>query len=63
MRIIVLLVFVVTAGLAADHESREQAQARWQVHDVTRPVPPVITPAAPGRAPSQAKVRVDCQKK
>ena len=58
MRMIVL-VFVATAAMAAVHESREQALAHWKIHDVTRPVPPVITPAAPGRAPSDATVLFD----
>src|ERR1051325_7993356 len=56
MRKIVLFFSVAMAGLSADHESRDPALARWKVHDVTRPVPPVVTPAAPGRAPSDATV-------
>lgn len=59
MRTIVWLFFVAMAGLSADHESREKALARWKIHDVTRPVPTVITPAAPGRAPSDATVLFD----
>ena len=52
MRNIVLLFLVAMTGLSADHESREQALARWKANDATRPVPPVITPAALGRAPA-----------
>jgi hypothetical protein len=58
MRTIVLVLVAIT-GLAAEHENREQALAHWKVHDVNRPVPPVISPAAPGRAPSDATVLFD----
>jgi len=60
MRTILLLsVFIATAVLAADHESREQGLAHWKVHDFSRPTPPVITPAMPGRPPSDATVLFD----
>jgi hypothetical protein len=60
MRTILLLVVLIATGvLGADHESREQGLARWKVHDANRPTPPVITPAMPGRAPSDATVLFD----
>ncbi|HKT46306.1 MAG TPA: hypothetical protein VJP87_02180, partial [Candidatus Acidoferrales bacterium] len=42
-----------------------QVDTRWKIHDMSRPVPPVVTPGtastqeAPGRAPSDAVVLFD----
>jgi hypothetical protein len=42
------------ASFAAD-----DSLTRWKVHDRSRPLPPVITPAAPGKPPSDAIVLFD----
>ena len=45
--------------------SAAQAQMKWKIHDLNRPVPPVIdpgttsTPDTPGRPPSDAVVLFD----
>jgi hypothetical protein len=51
--------------LASPHAVRAQVDPRWKIHDLDRPVPPVITPGtastpdAPGRPPSDAVVLFD----
>jgi hypothetical protein len=37
----------------------DDSLTRWKVHDRSRPLPPVITPAAPGKPPSDAIVLFD----
>jgi hypothetical protein len=56
-----LLLFFLT------HFSFAQVDTRWKIHDLNRPVPPIITPGTastqetPGRAPSDAVVLFDGQ--
>lgn len=47
------------------HEGPQQPWSKWHVHDMDRPVPPIVTPGtastpeAPGKAPSDAIVLFD----
>jgi hypothetical protein len=69
MRISALSLFfllVTTAASPADQSTRRAGDlARWKVHDVNRPRPPIITPgmpgtqAKPGTPPSDAVVLFD----
>src|SRR5712691_11090010 len=50
---------------ASSHPCYAQVQTTWKIHDLNRPLPPVIDPAtastqeSPGRAPSDAVVLFD----
>ncbi len=61
--LLVLAALGAVAGTAP--EARGQVDTRWKIHDMSRPVPPVVTPGTPstqeqpGRAPSDAVVLFD----
>lgn len=54
-----------TAVLLAAATTRAQVDTRWTIHDLNRPLPPIITPGtsstqdSPGRPPSDAVVLFD----
>ena len=60
-----LIVRTVLFLAAASHVCYAQVQTTWKIHDLNRPLPPVIDPAtastqeSPGRAPSDAVVLFD----
>jgi hypothetical protein len=51
--------FLVTLVLTLISLSTAQAVIRWKIHDMERPVPPVVDPGGLGRAPSDAVVLFD----
>ena len=60
-----LIVRIVLLLAASSHACYAQVQTTWKIHDLNRPLPPVIEPAtastqeSPGRAPSDAVVLFD----
>ena len=60
-----LIVLTVLLLAASSHACYAQVQTTWKIHDLSRPLPPVIDPAtastqeSPGRAPSDAVVLFD----
>jgi hypothetical protein len=60
-----LIVRTVLLLAASSHACYAQVQTTWKIHDLNRPLPPVIDPATsstqelPGRAPSDAVVLFD----
>src|SRR5437879_13464126 len=60
-----LIVRTVLLLAASSHACYAQVQTIWKIHDLNRPLPPVIDPAtastqeSPGRAPSDADVLFD----
>src|SRR6266705_7218535 len=62
-----LIVRTVLLLAASSHPCYAQVQTIWKIHDLNRPLPPVIDPVtastqeSPGRAPSDAVVLFDGQ--
>jgi 3-keto-disaccharide hydrolase len=50
---------LLAIGLASVQFCAAQASIPWKIHDLQRPVPPVVDPGQPGQAPSDATVLFD----